>query len=180
MIREESIAEESKKLDLDKNVAELLSVPFGRKLRGLLLDLLQVLSKDGSTAAVVEQELSKFFKFTIDCLKEGFLKNEDILTLFEEMYECCQESWLKTLFPLFERAIHGGQGEEGHQIKLVGNQIHACTKICRIIMTKLTVTHDLQLRGALLQFVARTLPLTHESGKKSSTTNKLKGRGRAR
>ena len=54
LIREESIAEESKKLDLDKNVAELLSVPFGRKLRGLLLDLLQVLSKDGSTAAVVE------------------------------------------------------------------------------------------------------------------------------
>lgn len=32
-------------------------------------------------------------------------------------------------------------------------------------MTKLTVTHDLQFRGILLRFLARTLPLTHPSGK---------------
>jgi len=40
-------------------------------------------------------------------------------------------------------------------------------------MGKLTVTHDLQLRGALLRFVARTLPLTHPSGcNKSGNYNK--------
>ena len=40
-------------------------------------------------------------------------------------------------------------------------------------MTKLTVTHDLQLRGALLRFVARTLPLTHPSGKKPNSKTTL-------
>ena len=99
------------------------------------------------------------------------LKNEDVLLLFEEMYECCQESWLATLFPLFERAIYGSRpGDDSDRIKLHEGQIHSCTKICRIIMTKLTVTHDLQLRGALLRFVARTLPLTHASGKNNTQT----------
>ena len=91
--------------------------------------------------------------------------------LFEDLYECCQESHLSTLFPLFERAIHGSKSDGSDKIQLHENQSHTCTKICRLIMTKLTVTHDLQLRGALLRFVARTLPLTHPSGKKPNTTN---------
>ena len=110
--------------------------------------------------------MSCFFNFAIECVKEDLLTNEDILMLFEDLYECCQESHLSTLFPLFERAIHGSRPDGSDKIQLHENQSHTCTKICRLIMTKLTVTHDLQLRGALLRFVARTLPLTHPSGKK--------------
>lgn len=97
-------------------------------------------------------------------MKEGLLKMEDMLTLFEDLYECCQEAQLTALFPLFERAILGSKLDGSERMELKENQRHTCTKICRIIMTKLTVTHDLQLRGTLLRFVARTLPLTHPSG----------------
>lgn len=31
-------------------------------------------------------------------------------------------------------------------------------------MSKLTVTHDLQLRGALQRFLAQVMPLTHLTG----------------
>ena len=41
------------------------------------------------------------------------------------------------------------------------------TKICRSIMSKLTVTHDLQFRGTLQRFLAKSLPLTHKSGKQA-------------
>ena len=151
---------------------------LGRRLRNLLLDQLSSLNCADITPIVAEQRLSCFFNFAIECVKDGLLTNEDILTLFEDLYECCQESHLTTLFPLFERAILGSKADRSDKIQLQVNQSHTCTKICRIIMNKLTVTHDLQLRGALLRFVAKTLPLTHPSGKKYTNYNQ-QGRARA-
>ena len=132
----------------------------------MLLDQLKVLNSNNTPQQVAEQRLSSFFGFASKCMKEGLLKMEDMLTLFEDLYECCQEAQLTALFPLFERAILGSKLDGSERMELKENQRHTCTKICRIIMTKLTVTHDLQLRGTLLRFVARTLPLTHPSGKK--------------
>ena len=142
---------------------------LGLRFRSLLLELLTGLGSDKEAVENTEKQLTSFFNLAIDCVKEDLLKNEDILTLFEDLYECCQESQLTTLFPLFERAIHGSKADGSDKIQLQAHQTHHCTKICRVIMTKLTVTHDLQLRGALLRFVARTLPLTHPSGKKQLT-----------
>ena len=139
---------------------------LGRRLRNLLLAHLASLT---ASPAQAETELSSFFSFGIACVQAQLLANEDILSLFEDLYECCPEKMLSTLFPLFERAIHGSQSDASDKIELRENQTHTCTKICRLIMTKLTVTHDLQLRGALLRFVARTLPLTHPSGKKNQS-----------
>ena len=48
--------------------------------------------------------------------------------------------------------------------------LHLCSKICRTIMSKLTVTHDLKFRGSLQRFLAKTLPLTHRSGKLTYTS----------
>ena len=124
-------------------------------------------SLNSATASVAAASLTKFFAFVIKCGQEGLLKDLHILPLYEDLYECCQEQHLSELFPLFERAIIGSNADGSDKIQLSVNQQHNCTKICRIIMGKLTVTHDLQLRGALLRFVARTLPLTHPSGKKT-------------
>lgn len=41
---------------------------------------------------------------------------------------------------------------------------HSYSKICKLIMSKLTVTHDLNFRGELANLLAKKLPLTHESG----------------
>ena len=87
-----------------------------------------------------------------------------ILELYQDMFECCPESQLKSVFPLFENVVLGKEGKQSPQFE--ENNLHLCTKICRSIMSKLTVTHDLQFRGTLQRFLARSLPLTHRSGKK--------------
>ena len=68
---------------------------IGRRLRSLLFDLLRGInnSDNGSVShQVAERRLSSFFNFAIKCVKEDLLTNEDILVLFEDLYECCQES----------------------------------------------------------------------------------------
>ena len=51
-------------------------------------------------------------------MKESFLENVDILTLFEDLYECCPESLLTTLFPLFERAILGSKADGSDRMQV--------------------------------------------------------------
>ena len=51
-------------------------------------------------------------------MKESFLENVDILTLFEDLYECCPESMLTTLFPLFERAILGSKADGSDRMQV--------------------------------------------------------------
>ena len=157
-----------------ENLAQLLS----RRLRCILLDQLGAFR--GADASVAEKSLSSLFAFAAECVRESLIENADILTLFEDLYECCPEEHLTKLFPLFERAIHGSKADGSDKIQLKEHQTHSCTKICRLIMTKLTVTHDLQLRGALLRFVARTLPLTHPSGKQHNNQPQSQAGGRAR
>jgi hypothetical protein len=77
--------------------------------------------------------------------------------LFEDLFGNCPEQQIAPLFPLFEKVVGTG-------IALKENELHLCTKICRTIMEKLTVTHDLTLRSQLRKFLANTLPLSHKSG----------------
>lgn len=130
-----------------------------RRLKFILLSYLGTLTHD---KVIAERHLSSFFRFTATCLKETLLEPGHILELFEDLFECSPESMLATFFPLFERAILSSTGESSAPVAYNLDQI---TKTCRKIMTKLTVTHDLQLRGALLRFLAQALPLTHPSGK---------------
>ena len=82
---------------------------LSRRLRSLLLGHLGAgLSSDVDKA---EKDLASFFNFGIECVKESFLENVDILTLFEDLYECCPETFLTALFPLFERAILGSKAD---------------------------------------------------------------------
>ena len=81
------------------------------------------------------------------------------------MFECCPEKQLKTLFPIFENVVLGKNNRKRSQFS--PNEKHFCTKLCRTIMTKLTLTHDLQFRGTLQRFLAKSLPLTHRSGKQA-------------
>ena len=117
--------------------------------------------------------MQAFFDFTVSCVHKTFIDKQEILLLFEDLFESCVESQLSALFPLFENLVLGGDGQEdewsqnsteGPKIKFEENDMHKCSRICRIIMSKLTVTHDLNFRGTLQRFLARTLPLTHRSG----------------
>lgn len=38
------------------------------------------------------------------------------------------------------------------------------SKICKIIIKKLSVTHDTKMRGRVQTFIAAAFPLTHPSG----------------
>ena len=99
------------------------------------------------------------------------IKPITILNISEDIFECCPEAQLKTLFPILEDILpqdsssKQAENKESKKIKFSEGDLHNVTKICRLIMSKLTVTHDLQFRGTLLRFLARTLPLTHPSGK---------------
>lgn len=42
--------------------------------------------------------------------------------------------------------------------------INLCAKICKIIMRKLSVTHDTEFRGRVQKLIASVFPLTHPSG----------------
>ena len=98
-----------------------LKLLIGHRLRSLLFDLLRGINDNGVSHQVAERRLSSFFNFAIQCVKEDLLTNEDILVLFEDLYECCQESQLSTLFPLFERAIHGSRPDGTDKIQLHEN-----------------------------------------------------------
>jgi len=100
---------------------------------------------------------TSFFQFSTNCVKAKIAGNQTILLLFEDLFENCPEKSIQGLFPLFEKVINQG-------IALEMNELHLCTKICRTIMEKLTVTHDLHFRGILRKFLANTLPLSHQSG----------------
>lgn len=52
--------------------------------------------------------------------------------------------------------------KEGEMV--LKSEEHSYSKICKLIMSKLTVTHDLNFRGELANMLAKKLPLTHESG----------------
>lgn len=70
-----------------------------------------------------------------------------VLDLFEDLFECCPESMLATLFPLFERTVLAARSSTPASLKdsppTVDFNLDQITKTCRKIMTKLTMTHDL-------------------------------------
>ena len=109
--------------------------------------------------------LGNFFDFTVSCSIKNLISKGLILELFCDMFECCPEQQLRSLFPIFENVVEGRGNRANPQFG--ENNLHTCTKICRSIMSKLTVTHDLQFRGTLQRFLAKSLPLTHLSGKQA-------------
>ena len=132
---------------------------LGKQLRKVLLEMLQ----NSQTYAAEGKNLKNFFDFAAQCALKEMITEKLILELFQDMFECCPESELKRLFELFKNVV---LNEGDHKLQFVENDLHVCSRICRVIMSKLTVTHDLQFRGTLQRFLARCLPLTHPSGKK--------------
>ena len=43
-------------------------------------------------------------------------------------------------------------------------QFNMCARICKIIMKKLSATHDTEFRGRVQKLIASVFPLTHPSG----------------
>jgi len=117
--------------------------------------------QNSQTYAADGKVLRNFFDFASQCALKEMITEKLILELFSDMFECCPESELQTLFELFKNVVLG-EGE--HKLQFEENDLHVCSRICRAIMCKLTVTHDLQFRGTLQRFLARCLPLTHPSG----------------
>jgi uncharacterized protein (DUF2461 family) len=53
---------------------------------------------------------------------------------------------------------------QGLNEKELGMVINWCAKICKIVMRKLSVTHDTEFRGRVQKLIASVFPLTHPSG----------------
>ena len=75
--------------ETEQQQQQQLKLMIGRRLRSLLFDLLRGINDNGVSHQVAERRLSSFFNFAIKCVKEDLLTNEDILVLFEDLYECC-------------------------------------------------------------------------------------------
>jgi hypothetical protein len=134
-----------------------------RPLRKHLLSLLQTLHDHQLAAGT----LKPLFGFVVRCVQRRFLSQKDMLDVFEDLFECCPEQKLEELFPLFAEVVSPCEEAadlSNTAIRFEENNLHFCTKICRTIMNKLTVTHDLKFRGTIQMFLAKTLPLTHRSG----------------
>ena len=48
--------------------------------------------------------------------------------------------------------------------KDAGVVFNMCARICKIIMKKLSATHDTEFRGRVQKLIASVFPLTHPSG----------------
>lgn len=76
---------------------------------------------------------------------------------------------------MMERKLFSNQGgsvEERKEYTITANLVdkdlsfvlNSCANICKIIMRKLSVTHDTEFRGRVQKLIASVFPLTHASG----------------
>ena len=128
------------------------SLPEKALLRDLRMEQIKILSKPEPLP-----QLRDFYAKIVDLVNnQRKLQKTDAYTLFGDLFEDCPESSLHANFLLFT--------ETQPNIALPPELLHQCTKVVRTCMSKLTVTHDLQFRGALQKFLAQTIPPTHPTG----------------
>ena len=82
---------------LKKKMTDSFAGYLCRSLRKVLLQMLEKML----TEEVAADTFEPFFKFTVECVQRDYLSKRDILDLFDDLYECCPESKLQQLFPLF-------------------------------------------------------------------------------
>jgi THO complex subunit 1 transcription elongation factor len=98
------------------------------------------------------------------------IQKKDILNAFSELFESSQEQHLLSLFQLMERKIfHQEETKSSFMVtgvteKDANTLINLCAKICKMIMRKLSATHDTEFRGRVQKLIASVFPLTHPSG----------------
>ncbi|TNV82285.1 hypothetical protein FGO68_gene5609 [Halteria grandinella] len=145
---------------------------------------MQVNHSDKATQSNFLQSLDSFFDFLISLEAASLIQKKDILNAFFELFECSPEHYLLSLFEMMERKLFSNEGtadEESKDSSNVGQRmvyaitanlgekdlnlvINLCAKICKIIMRKLSVTHDTEFRGRVQKLIASVFPLTHPSG----------------
>jgi hypothetical protein len=118
-----------------KNLADRTS------LRNLRTEQIELLSQEAKYSL-----FELFYQKIVKSVADQRLKPTDAYSLLTELFEDCPESKLEEFFGLFKKVQT--------EIRLEAVNLHHCTKVVRTCMSKLTVTHDLQLRGALQRFLA--------------------------
>jgi hypothetical protein len=128
--------------------------------------------------------LECFFDFLVGLEEAQLISKKEILLAFIELFEIAQEQVLLPLFDMMEaKLFNGGQKEEQKQAgsknsigermfyilsnlneKDSGIVFNICARICKIIMKKLSATHDTEFRGRIQKLIASVFPLTHPSG----------------
>ena len=78
--------------------------------------------------------------------KSLLIKKADIFTIIVELFECAPENQLTPLFDIMESKVFKSEilyvKEEDKSTLL-----NYCSKICKIILRKLSITHDIGFRG---------------------------------
>jgi len=103
-------------------------------------------------------------------VQQDLLSKLDMLWVFEDLIEISSESTLELLFEIFERHILWfsmleEQGSEQSTVQSFQGKLQSMvSKICKIAIKKLSVTHDTQFRGKIQSFIAAAFPLAHPSG----------------
>ena len=121
------------------------------RLRSLRSEQVDLLAAEANHA-----RLSQFYQKVVDNINKQLIQQTDAYALMADLFEDCPESQLQDNFSLFKQIQT--------QVRLEENQLHYCTKVVRTCLGKLTITHDLQFRGALQRFLAKIMPLTHVTG----------------
>ena len=97
--------------------------------------------------------------------KVHLITKQDILNVYADLFECASESSLSSLFDMMERNMFVNGLLSADKEDQMNNLLNMCSKICKIIMRKLSVTHDIGFRGKVQKLIAAVFPMTHPSGK---------------
>ena len=84
--------------------------------------------------------------------------------MYEDLYETLPESSLELMFTLLEKPILTNRILDDTDITVMKRLQSLLSKICKLVIKKLSVTQDIWFRGKVQTFIAAALPLTHPSG----------------
>lgn len=108
--------------------------------------------------------MESFVSFLLELEKSQMLTKADVFNIVADVFDCAAENQLTYLFDIMESKVFKSEllnvREDEKNILL-----NYCSKICKIILRKLSITHDIGFRGKVQTLIASVFPLSHPSGK---------------
>jgi len=91
-------------------------------------------------------KIELFVEFLLELEKSLLITKADIFNIIADVFECAPENQLTPLFDIMESKVFKSEllhvKEDEKSVLL-----NYCSKICKIILRKLSITHDIGFRG---------------------------------
>ena len=107
--------------------------------------------------------MTQFFDFVRECEKLAMINREQIILIFEGLFESSARSQLEENFDIFSSQIKKYGLKDANSWGDL-NIDYFCIRMCKNIMNRLRPCWDPQLRGKIYVLLSSVLPLNHQSG----------------